>query len=71
MLISQRPDDFEGEDDDFLSEMGLIVCFSTNAKDNAVKRILGQGASLTTLKKGEALIKQRGDSKSRKILAWE
>lgn len=41
MLISQKPDDFEGEDDDFLSEMGVLVCFSTNARDNAVKRILG------------------------------
>jgi hypothetical protein len=71
MLISQKPDDFEGEDDDFLSEMGLVVCFGTNAKETAVKRILGAGASLTSLKKGEAYAKQRGDAKARKVLCWK
>lgn len=71
MLISQKPDDFEGEDDDFLSEMGLITCFGTNAKENAVKRILGAGASLTSLKKGEAYVKQRGDARAKKISCWK
>ena len=71
MLISQKPDDFEGEDDDFLAEMGLLVCFTTNAKESAVKRILGAGASLTSLKKGEAFVRARGDSKARKVQAWK
>lgn len=71
MLISQKPDDFEGEDDDFLAEMGLLVCFTTNAKEAAVKRILGAGASLTSLKKGEAFVRARGDSKARKVQAWK
>ncbi|WP_186295647.1 DndE family protein [Xanthomonas citri] len=71
MLISQKPDDFEGEDDDFLSEMGLLVCFGTNAREASVKRILGAGASLTSLKKGEAYVRARGDMKSRKVLAWK
>lgn len=71
MLISQRPDDFDGEDDDFLSEMGLITCFGTNADASAVKRIFGSGTSLTTLKTGEAFVKQRGDSRPRKIVAWK
>lgn len=71
MLISQRPDDFEGEDDDFLAEMGLLTCFGTNARESAVKRILGPGASLTALKKGEAFIKVRGDSRPRKVMAWK
>ncbi len=71
MLISQKPDDFEGEDDDFLSEMGLLVCFGTNAREASVKRILGAGASLTTLKTGEAFVRARGDAKARKVLAWK
>ncbi|ATS24010.2 DndE family protein [Xanthomonas phaseoli pv. phaseoli] len=71
MLISQKPDDFEGEDDDFLSEMGLLVCFGTNAREASVKRILGAGASLTSLKKGEAYVRARGDMKSRRVLAWK
>lgn len=71
MLISQKPDDFESEDDDFLDEMGLLVCFGTNARETAVKRILGSGASLTTLKKGEAYARSRGDARSKKVLAWK
>lgn len=71
MLISQKPDDFEGEDDDFLAEMGMLVCFGTNAREAAVKRILGAGASLTALKDGEAFVRVRGQSKSRKVLAWK
>lgn len=71
MLISQKPDDFEGKDDDFLAEMGLLVCFGTNAREAAVRRILGTGASLTALKKGEAYVRARGDTRSRKVLTWK
>jgi DNA sulfur modification protein DndE len=70
VLISQRPDDFEGEDDDFLAEMGLLVCFATNAKEAATRRILGPGASLAMLGQGEAWAKLRGESAARRILAW-
>lgn len=70
MLISQRPDDFAGEDDDFLAEMGLIACFSTNANPAQVKRILGAGASLATLKTGEALVKMRGDARTSRVVCW-
>jgi DNA sulfur modification protein DndE len=69
-LISQRPDDFEGEDDDFLSEMGLLVCFGTNAKEAAVRRILGTGANLSVLKAGEAWAKMRGEAGARRVVAW-
>lgn len=71
MLISQKPDDFEGADDDFLDEMGLVACFVTNARESSVKRILGAGASLTSLKTGEAFVRARGDAKARKVLAWK
>lgn len=71
MLISQRPDDFAGEDDDFLSEMGLIACFSTNANPAQVKRILGAGASLATLKTGEALVKLRGEARTSRVVCWQ
>lgn len=70
MLISQRPDDFDGEDDDFLAEMGLITCFSTNAKATQVTRILGAGASLAALGNGEALVKMRGNPRARKVVCW-
>lgn len=70
MLISQSPDDFSGEDDEFLNEMGLIAAFSTNASSRNVKRIFGKGANLGALKNFQCLIKQRGEQASRKIQAW-
>lgn len=69
-MISQRPDDFEGVDDDFLSEMGLLVCFGTNAKEAAVRKILGSGANLAVLKTGEAWAKMRGEAAARRVVAW-
>ena len=70
MLISQSPDDFSGEDDEFLSEMGLVVAFSTNAPPRNAARILGKGANLGALQTGECFIKRRGDHTSKRIIAW-
>ncbi len=69
MLISQKPDDFDGEDDDFLAEMGLVVAFATNAKPGAAARILGRGADLARLGRGECWIKLRA-ADPRRIVAW-
>ena len=71
MLISQSPDDFSGEDDEFLSEMGLVAAFSTNAAARNAGRILGKGTNLSKLQTGECLAKRRGDDVARKIKAWQ
>lgn len=70
MLISQSPDDFSGEDDEFLSEMGLVAAFSTNAPPRNAARILGKGANLGALQTGQCFVKRRGDQGARKIRAW-
>lgn len=70
MLISQSPDDFSGEDDEFLSEMGLVTAFSTNAPPRHAARILGKGANLGALQTGQCFVKRRGDQTARKIKAW-
>ncbi|MBC6438749.1 MAG: DndE family protein [Rhodobacteraceae bacterium] len=70
MLISQSPDDFSGAEDEFLSEMGLVAAFSTNAPPRNTARILGRGANLGTLRTGECFAKRRGDQSARKIKAW-
>lgn len=70
MLISQGPDDFDGVEDDFLNEMGLVVAFRTNADPKAVRRILGPGANLALLERGEAWVKLAGEPAARKVLAW-
>ncbi|MCB1885299.1 MAG: DndE family protein [Geminicoccaceae bacterium] len=70
LLVSQSPDDFVGEDDDFLSEMGLVAAFSTNAPPKATARILGRGANLATLQTGQCYAKRRGDQAAKKVQAW-
>lgn len=68
MLVSQSPDDFSGEDDEFLDNMGLVAAFSTNAKPSAAARILGKGANLTSLQTGQCFV--RVDKATKKIKAW-
>ena len=70
MLISQSPDDFSGEDDEFLSEMGLVAAFSTNAPPRNAARILGKGANLAALKTGECFVKRRGNPNATRVKAW-
>lgn len=71
MLISQSPDDFSGEDDEFLSEMGLVAAFATNAPPRTAGRVLGKGANLATLATGTCLVKRRGDQTAKRVKAWE
>lgn len=71
VLVSQSPNDFEGEDDAFLDNMGLTVAFNTNAKPGPTARIFGKGASLTALAPGEALCRIRTEAKTRRITAWK
>lgn len=71
MLISQSPDDFSGEDDEFLSEMGLVAAFGTNASPKNVKRIFGGNANLASLRNFQCFVKLRGDQTSKKVQAWQ
>lgn len=71
MLISQSPDDFTGEEDDFLSEMGLVAAFSTNAPPRNATRVLGKGANLSTLGTGQSYVKRRGDAAAHKVQSWK
>jgi len=71
MLISQSPDNFVNEEDDFLNEMGLTVAFATNAKAAAVSRIFGKGANLANLQIGECYAKVRGGAGTQRVVAWQ
>ncbi len=68
MLVSQSPDDFSGEDDEFLDNMGLVAAFKTNARPNAAARVLGKEAKLTNLQSGQCFV--RFDRTTRKIKVW-
>ncbi|QGY03255.1 DUF1832 domain-containing protein [Methylobacterium mesophilicum SR1.6/6] len=71
MLISQSPDDFSGEDDEFLSEMGLVGAFASNARPNAVTKIFGKGVNLSKLVTGQCVMKMRGEDAARKVVSWQ
>jgi hypothetical protein len=70
MLISQSPDDFEGEEEGFLDNMGLTLAFNTQARPGPTRSIFGPSASLTDLGVGEALCRIRTEAKTRRVLAW-
>lgn len=70
MLVSQSPDDFSGEDDEFLDNMGLVAAFATNAKPGAASRVLGKGANLTSLQTGQCFVRRTVDQAAKKIKAW-
>lgn len=72
ILGSQSPDDFEGEDDDFLAQMGMVATFSTNARPAAVKRIMG-GSSLDLpgLPDGTCWVRRLGDQMPTRVKAFE
>ena len=70
VLISQSPDDFSGEDDEFLNEMGLVVALRTNAEARSVRRILGGAAQLAALETGEAWVKPGGEPHPRRVAVW-
>jgi hypothetical protein len=70
-LISQSPDDFHGEDDDFLDNVGLTLAFNTQAKVGPTRRIFGSGvAPLGDLPVGEGLCRIRTEARTRQVVCW-
>jgi hypothetical protein len=70
MLISQSPDDFDGDDEGFLDNMGLTLAFNTPARAGPTKAVFGSGTSLADLAVGEALCRIRTEARTRRINAW-
>ena len=70
-LISQSPDDYDQEEDNFLENVGLALCFKTNAASaRALKALLGQQPDLGSLATGVAVTRlpeQPGVTRIRKL----
>ena len=49
IFMSQSPDDYDGSNEDFLTNVGLTVAFRTNAKP-VPERVLGDTVDLSGLK---------------------
>ena len=71
-LISQSPDDYDQEEDNFLENVGLAMCFRTNATSSrALKSWLGQQVDLGALPAGVAVTRLPGNTSVTRVRAWE
>jgi len=68
-LMSQSPDDFAGEDENFLENIGLGACFRTNARSSMLTAMLGQPVDLAGLANGVCVTRLAGQLL--RIQAWE
>lgn len=70
-LISQSPDDYDGEDENFLENIGLAVCFRTNARSTALNAVLGQTVDLGGLPNGVCVTRLPDRPGIVRVRAWE
>lgn len=72
MLISQSPDDFMQEDEDFLANIGLLFSFRTNARPGSLQRVFGERVDLAGLPDGVCVtrIPDAGRKRAMKVQAW-
>jgi hypothetical protein len=73
VLVSQSPDDFAGEDEDFLGNIGLVFSFRTNAKPGSLQRIFGEKVDLAGLPDGVCVTRLPGEAKRvrpLRVQAW-
>jgi len=74
VLISQSPDDFAGEDEDFLANIGLLFSFRTNARHAALQRVFGEKVDLAGLSDGVCVTRIPDTHRGRrplKVQAWQ
>ena len=71
MFMSQSPDDFEVDKEDFLANLGLIVSFNTSAKPSSLKHVLGATVDLNALEPGHCFVRPTTESKKpMKVKVW-
>ncbi|HZI08207.1 MAG TPA: hypothetical protein VEZ71_29575, partial [Archangium sp.] len=70
VFMSQSPDDFDNDRENFLEHLGLAVVFRTKAQSRAVNNLLGQALDLVGLGNGVCVTRlvERGLVR---IQAWE
>ncbi len=73
MLISQSPDDFMQEEEDFLANIGLLFSFRTNARPTSLQRVFGEKVDLAGLPDGVCVtrIPESGRRRAMKVQAWQ
>lgn len=71
LLMSQSPDDYRKETDNFLENMGLLLCFKTNASSNSLNAAFGQQTDLGGLPLGVCVTRLQGRPGLTRIQVWE
>jgi DNA sulfur modification protein DndE len=69
-FMSQSPDDFDGEDENFLENLGLGICFRSNGRSSVLNALLGQQVDLAGLPNGICVTRFAGE-RLVKVRAWE
>lgn len=70
-LMSQSPEDYDSEDDNFLENVGLSLCFKTNATSSrALRALFGQTLDLASLATGVAVTRLPGQREVTRVQAW-
>lgn len=71
-LISQSPDDYDSEDENFLENIGLGMSFRTNAmRPSALRAVLGENVDLGGLPNGVAVTRLPGRPGVVRVKTWE
>lgn len=70
MFITQSPDDFAQEEDNFMSDVGLTISFRTNAKPAGLKTVLGENFDLGGLPSGVCVTRLPERKGVMRIKAW-
>ena len=69
MLISQSPDDYRNEVADFLTDIGVNVCFRTNAAQKSIERVFKRKVQVANLSRGECYVRLPG-TETQKVKVW-
>lgn len=70
LFITQSPDDFAQDDENYLENIGLPICFRTNAKNSSLKSVLGGSVDLAGLGNGVCVTRLPNNPSLIRIQAW-
>ena len=71
-LMSQSPQDYDSEEDNFLENVGLPLCFNTNSTSTRVLRsMFKQSIDLASLPPGVVVTKLSSTNEVLKVQAWK
>ena len=71
VLVSQSPDDFAQDSEDFIANIGLLFSFRTNAKQTALQRAFGERVDLGGLENGVCVTRLPDRRRPVRVKAWD